>query len=71
MAFFGSIAIELINRPGSFITGSTRFHTTEPAAAFALSETNTRPAPVATQTVPVLLGVRWIQATAVPGRVFP
>jgi hypothetical protein len=38
--------------------GSTRCHVTEPAGALVLSETKTRPAPVATHIEPTLLAVR-------------
>src|SRR5205809_7824618 len=51
--------------------GSTRFQTTDAAAASALSVMNTRPVLVAAHIVPVFCGVRAIQATAPPARVAP
>src|SRR5438270_2092962 len=56
--------MELTNRFGSTVEeGSSRAQTTEEAGALpALSEMNTRPAFVAAQTVPVLLGARSIAA---------
>ena len=48
--------------------GSTRCQTTEPAAASALSEMNTRPVPVAAQSVPAFVDCRRRADTALPAR---
>src|SRR5579864_9363050 len=59
----------LMKRPGEFAAVlSMREKVTAEAGASALSETKTRPAPVATQSVPVFWGARAIQATAPPAR---
>jgi len=54
--------------PGS---ESRRVYLTLPAAASAFFDMNTRPVPVATQSVPVSLGVRAIEATKRPSRSAP
>ena len=50
---------------------SSRVYVTEPAAASAFVEINTRPVVVATHIVPVSLAVRAIAATKPPARVVP
>src|SRR3954452_24015496 len=53
------------NRPGSTVeVVSMRVNVTDAAGASELSEMNTRPLPVATQSVPVLLGARSIAPTS-------
>src|SRR5882762_265754 len=62
------------NRPGDAVapgSESRRMYLTLPAAASAFFDMNTRPAPVATQSVPVSLGVRAIEATKRPRRSAP
>src|ERR1700674_2839821 len=62
------------NRPGELAAvWSILVKTTEEAAALALSEMNTRPAPVATQRVPTSVAAveRAMNATAPPARVPP
>src|SRR5438477_12485341 len=61
----------LTNRPGSAVADvsvSSRVYVTEPAAASAFFEMNTRPAVVAAQRVPVSLGARSTAATLPPER---
>src|SRR5882762_2665711 len=64
----------LTNRPGDAVapgSESRRVHVTLPAAASAFFDMNTRPVPVAAQSVPVSLRVRAIEARKAPRRSAP
>src|SRR5690242_9466922 len=62
--------MELTNRPGALLASvSIRVNVTALAAASEFSDTKTRPVPVATHSVPVLLGARVMAATSPPARV--